>query len=459
MMSRTIARRHAYQWLSIMAAVLTVQLMELLLLQKKYDLFTGGFLQPFSYQSWGDRLIFMGLSLWVDLAFFGTLGLIWFRIAERRGTHPLFSTYNYLFFVIASMGMWLALKFKVLTYFNDTLNFLIIRNLGGGSLTEAFRFVADESVIFGISLVVLIILYWIGRRFIIHHINGWGWQKTSSPGKRGFTWLIFLTLTVGLVFWVSTKPELRYGLGKKTSYVLVSKALNMLSDVDGDGYGLFRFPKDTNSLDANIHPSALDIPNNGIDEDGYGGDFRWNGENDADALASLAPRPGKHILLIVLESARGDLIGKRLKGQLVAPVMTAMASSGTSIPYAYSHTGYTVTSLKAIFNRTLLAKDDRILLADYLDRSGYSLSFISGQAEDFGNVATDTHMNAFGHYFFDASAALDDRVYPSTDLGSLRLSEKRVLQQFRSRVEEVDWTRPNFFYINLQAAHFPYSYP
>jgi len=68
-------------------------------------------------------------------------------------------------------------------------------------------------------------------------------------------------------------------------------------------------------------------------------------------------------------------------------------------------------------------------------------------------------MNAEGRYFFDARSALEDRVYPSKDPGSLRLSEARIVEQFRTRMEELEWDRPNFFYINFQAAHFPYSHP
>jgi arylsulfatase A-like enzyme len=71
----------------------------------------------------------------------------------------------------------------------------------------------------------------------------------------------------------------------------------------------------------------------------------------------------------------------------------------------------------------------------------------------------DTGMKNAGISYFDARTAIDDRVFPSKEQGSLRLSEDRVVEQFATRIKEVNFTKPQFFYINLQAAHFPYTHP
>jgi len=440
--------------------VVTVQLLELALLQRKYDLFTGGFLQPYSYTTVGDRLLFLAAGLWMDLFFFGTIAAIWFGLARRWRRPPLLAAYDFVCFAGGGTAIWLAVKFKVLSYFNDTLNFVVIRNLGGGSLSDALAYVADESVIFGGAMVLGVVLYLLGRRWVRRRAGA------PSPGRRRpffsprgvALYAAFLVLSGVLVWWVNGHPKWRYGLSKKTSYQLVSRFLDEVSDVDRDGYGLFRFPPDPDNFDAKRYPGALDLPDNGVDEDGYAGDFHWRGM-PPDALADLPPRPGKHILLIVLESARADLIGKRWKGRLVAPNLTRLAREGTSVPRAYSHTGYTTSSLQAIFNRSLTHQTDRVRLTDYLDASGYLLSFISAQDESFGNVAERVGMKGKGHYYFDARTAVEDRVFPDTAPGSLRLSEERLVQQFIARTGEIDWRKPNFIYVNIQAAHFPYYYP
>lgn len=445
--------------ISIMIVVGFVQIFEFLLLQIKYDLFTGGFLQPHSYLTFTDRLTFIGLSLWMDLILFGTLSISWFWYSNRRGTRPLVASYFFIFWGLSIMGFWLALKFKLLTYFSDTVNFLVIKNLGGGNLADSLTYIANEASIFVFVIIALLVSYLIGLKLIrkvkdfdvIHF-------KPTPTWIKGLSLTGIFIVTISLIWLINMDSSLRYGLKKKTSYKVISSSLDILTDVDGDSYGKFAFPNDPMPFDSTIYPGALDVPGNGIDEDGYGGDFHWNGHM-SDPLSQLPPQTGDHILLVVLESVRSDLLGHTLEGETVAPNITELAKQGSSIEYSYSHTGYTTSSLQAIFNRSLSTENERITLVDFLEQSKYTLSFISGQDESFGDIASTTGMTGSGRHLFDARSALGDRVYPSTDPGSLRLSEARIVQEFERRASDVDWDHPQFFYTNLQAAHFPYSHP
>ncbi len=444
---------------SVFLVTFFCSIFEFILLQLKYGIFTGGFLLPFSYLSWVDRTLFISIYLWMDLVLFGALGAIWFSLMIRRGTRLLVASYLFIYSCLSLMGVWLTIEYKVLTYFNDTINFLIIKNLGGGSFTSAIRYVANESSIIIIACLLLFLLFLIGLR-IVRNSATVSYFIASGPLPFRKRWLIPVTgsITIGLIVLVNSHFSLLYGLNKTTSYVLISSVLDKVTDVDRDGHGLFSFPVDSAPLDPSVFPGALDIPGNDIDEDGYGGDFTWN-EDNLDPLRQLPPEQGSHILLIVLESTRSDLLEIEYAGKPIAPNIAAIEKSGSAVQYAYSHTGYTTTSLTALLNRSLASGYERTRLSDFLSESGYSLSFISGQDESFGHVATRTGMADKDKYLFDAQSALQDRVYPSKDSGSLRLSEDRVVQAFFERSSDVDWKQPQFFYINLQAAHFPYSYP
>lgn len=152
--------------ISILIVVGFVQIFEFLLLQIKYNLFTGGFLQPYSYLTLADRMTFIGLSLWMDLILFGFLSIIWFWFTSRRGIRTLVAAYFFIFFGLSVMGFWLALRFKLVTYFNDTVNFLVIQNLGGGNLAEALTYINNEAAIFGLAILALLVSYFIGLRLI-----------------------------------------------------------------------------------------------------------------------------------------------------------------------------------------------------------------------------------------------------------------------------------------------------
>ena len=442
----------------VLIVVIVIQIFEAILLHYKYDLFTGGFLQPFSYQTLSERLIFFFFSLWFDLSFVGLLASVWFFVADKLNKYGLAIYYTFTVIVVFLSGIWLAFKFKILSYFNDTINLEIIRNLGGGSLKEALLYANNEITLFigilGITAIFLIFFICVlkKRPFILR-------LSANTVEHKTYIKLLAIVaiLTPIITFYVSHNAFLRYGLEKKTSYRLISSSLDRLSDFDFDDFGSFSYPQDKAILNSSIYPGAIDIPGNGIDEDNFLGDAVLP-PVDKDTLAEIMPQRGKHIVLIVLESARAELLDQKLNGEYVAPVMREIARTGIAIKQAYSHAGYTVPSINAIFNRDLVGNKDKIPLIKFLQTAGYQLSILSGQDESFGNVAINTGMKNKDISYFDARTAIDDRVFPSKESSSLRLSEERVVKQFQTRVDQIDFTKPQFFYINIQAGHFPYTY-
>lgn len=445
--------------LIVLIAVIAIQLFELTFLHFKYTLFSGGFLQPFSYQTLHERTGFILLSCWFDVALYGTLASLWFFIAQKLKRHGIIIYYYFTVLVVISVGIWLGLRFKVLSYFSDTINLHIIQSLGGGSLQQALSYASNEIALFtgAICLIVSCVVFILNALSKNKYI-----QQLSKKDGAHSTYVIMLTMTIVITlvmtFFVSNNDFFRYGLEKKISYQLISTGLDKISDVDFDGFGIFSYPKDKASFNATIYPGALDIPGDGVDQDGFLGDALVP-SIEKDTLTHITAKSGKHIVLIVLESTRADVLTRQINHRYVAPNLRSLTQQGTSFSYAYSHTGYTTTSLKAIFNRQLINGKSKLSLVKFLQAAGYQLSVISGQDESFGDMAETVGINDKTVNFFDARTALKDRVFPSTDSGSLRLSEERVIEQFQTRIKHVAFSTPQFFYINIQAGHFPYAYP
>ncbi|WP_394752594.1 LTA synthase family protein [Crenothrix sp.] len=445
--------------LIVFLAVIAIQVFEFAFLHFKYTLFTGGFLQPFSYQTFVERLAFILISLWFDLALYGTLASLWFFVAGKLKRHGIIIYYYFTVLIVISVGIWLGLRFRVLSYFSDTINLQIIKSLGGGSLQEALMYAANEIALFtgaicAVSLCVIYSLNALSKNKYIQQLS----KKEGRHSRYIIALLIMIVITPVMTFIASNNDFYRYGLEKKISYQLITDSLDKLSDVDFDGFGIFSYPQDKVSFNADIYPGALDIPYDGIDQDGFLGDAITTSV-ESDYLADITPKPGKNIVLIVLETARFDLLEQQINNRYVAPTLRALAQQGASIPHAYSHTGYTTTSLKAIFRRQLINSKSKISLIPFLRRAGYQFSIISAQDESFGNVAEVAGMKNADVDYFDARTAINDRVFPSTDSGSLRLSEERIVEQFQTRVQHIDFSKPQFFYVNIQAGHFPYAYP
>ncbi len=253
--------------------------------------------------------------------------------------------------------------------------------------------------------------------------------------------------------------DARAALTRFNSVTALGTALHEVTDVDRDGYSLYSFPLDRQPFDGSRHPYALDIPNDGIDQDGLAGDFTFTAAAGAGPPPVIPGARKPNVILIVLESTRADAIGRRVDGRAVTPVLDAMAANGSAASRAYSHVGFTTESLQSLFTGTLAPVDDRqSLVRDFL-ANGYEVGVFSGQAEDFGNTANLVGLRR-GQRFVDGTMLKDERSGAFAAQGSVNIDGKIILREFDRRLGDPQaWTRPQFVYFNFQSGHFPYWNP
>jgi hypothetical protein len=221
---------------------------------------------------------------------------------------------------------------------------------------------------------------------------------------------------------------------------------------------MIRPEADPAPLDAAVYPGALDIPDNQLDEDGLDGDLPPLPVIGTDPLLRMAAAKPRHLFLVVLESVRADALDASYDGQAVMPHLAAIAAKGQVHPAAYSHTGFTTSSLKALFNRTLSQHPEQANLLDLLESYGYQINVLSAQAERFGEVDKAVGLRRSGAYYFDAESDPSGLVEPTKNPGAMRLTEQALLSAVQQRFAAIDWRQPQFVYLNIQAAHYPYSH-
>ncbi len=430
---------------------------ELLLAERKYALFGGGFGQSQTLDTPLEIGAFLAGLLLCQLVLFLGLYRLLRRLHRKRPDSPLFH-FNFLFFVGGGALAVLIGKYQALAFFSDAMSFQIIRNLGGGSLTDALLYSLSEA---GLMLIGggLALLFYAGMRFFFRR----RWREAAPlPDYWRLTrrqLFALLLATPFVLFAVNRVDDARAALSRFNSVTTISLVLEQASDFDRDGYSFFSFPIDRQPFDGSRHPYALDIPGDGIDQDGLAGDFQFSGTAPAPQVPVIPAAHRPNVVLIVLESTRADAIGRRVDGRSVTPVLDAMAAAGSFAPRAYSHVGFTTASLQSLFTGTLAPLDDRqSLVRDFL-ANGYRVGTFSGQAEDFGDTARLVGLRR-GQIFVDGTMLRDERSGAFAAQGSVNIDGKILLREFDRRLGSPQaWRQPNFLYFNLQSAHFPYFNP
>jgi hypothetical protein len=442
------------------AIVPTVSVVELVIADRKYGVFTGGFGQPEAVDTAGERLLFLASYACAQAAL---ALLVWClcRAAGQRGRHQTdrwVATVHFAFAFSGGMLAALIARYQLHSYFSDAVDFALLKNLGGGSLKDALLFGKNELALGVAALAALVVSWWLAvlaaRRWLR---SPRGEQPRRAPwrlaGGACALWLLALALVPRFA-----QEEAR-ALERMLGWSVAGQLTASLTDFDRDGYGLFGLQIDAHPFDAARHPLALDVPGNGIDEDGYGGDLTLV-PIPRPRPETLVPAGGPHLVLVVLESTRSEAIGKRVDGRLVAPNLTALAAAGTAIRPSFSHVGFTTASLKSIFAGDLAPRAGAPSLFRELARSGYRVSVLSGQPEDFGAISATVGMREHADLFIDAETLREKRAFSFAAQGSLLIDEQVLIEEFdRHFMSASAWSRPQFVYLNFQSAHFPYDHP
>jgi hypothetical protein len=442
-----------------LAAVAAMTLLDGALLQRKHALFTGGFLVSRQFPTVVDGVAFLLSVAIVNAAVIAPVVLMALALARRLRLRR-----HAAIFVAWSAGL-LPLTvadfvtYQVWSYVGDAFDFHVMRALTGHGLSEVFA-VASPLISRPLSMVVLACGAIAGITVLLQRgakddTDGVVIPSAASAWKRC---LALLALSSVLVTGMSiTSDAVGFGLRWTSSGQIFSLALDELSDVDRDGYGLLRSPRDGAPLDRAIYPYAIDIPGNAIDENGLAGDLSTKEAQAHERAAQSAPWPVRPpVILFVLESVRNDVVGAVYNGRPVTPVMDALAGDGLRVEGAWAHAGSTTQSRYHLLTGSLVeGNGDSTLLQDF-KRRGYDVAYFSGQDDDFGSMGLNYKAV---DKFYDARQDITARYSASTSPGSLavplNIVETRIAAYLNGRTRE----KPLFLYVNFHDTHYPYNHP
>lgn len=449
--SRTFLRR----WLTCsLAGGATVSAFDAALLQRRESYFTGGFLSTDHLNGPDEVAAFAVLSLLVDAAVVGAVAalVMW----ACRGLRPRACALAGFLAGVVPLFAADFVAYELGQYLGDALDIGLMFDLAGGNVAEFLAVSSDHLVapmLLGIAGVAACggIVWIVNRR-----------ERGAPVGPPRLRTLLVpvLALCVTLVASLSaTSMNVRFenGVLRKPAGQALAFVADELTDFDGDGFGLASRMSDPDAWNAQVFPYAVDVPGNGLDENGIAGDLPLDAAPYLEPAVRSAWRRSPDVVLVVLESFRFDLVGGSFEGRPVTPVLDGLAARGLSSSYAYSHNGYTAQSRFHLLSGSLGAVRDGATLIDDFNDHGYHTVWASGQDESFGGPRYDSgFMRA--DVRFDARSDRERRYSTFTTAGSLAVPFTVVEERATQSLHDAPRDQPFFLYLNFHDTHFPYSH-
>jgi hypothetical protein len=345
--------------------------------------------------------------------------------------------------------------------FGKVLGLDLLIQLAGGGLSEAVLSAISEApgALLGLALggIGVALSIGIARRLEAKFAPA----EIAPPSLAGLASVAAAAALGGalLLHTVADRwPVVAYGLQRKPSGLALRAVVQQATDWDRDGFGWMSRPVDHEPFDPSRHPFALEIPANGVDENGIGGDRPVGWLDRGAALPPPGPDSARpSFLLIFLESFRGDLIGRRLGPHEVTPTLNRLAAQGASSQHAFAHNPFTWISRAELFQGRVKPVAGAPTLIDDFRNRGYRVAYVSGQDDTHGGEDLVGFERA--DFFVDARSNPARKTSRTALTVSLQVSWQTVLEQVHAYLDSTRGDeRPLFLYVNLVDNHFPYHH-
>ncbi len=439
-------------------------LIQTISLQIRLAIFGGtGWLTSIKFTTFSEKLGFIAALAVLCAAICGVWTLIFTGIG-RLIKAPFEKTARRCATVwIIVLAVDLIFRHKVGELLGDAFDFFEFATGVGGvwrMLVQAFQWYGDIILLGILGIAALATATWFFFRWFFKPR-----EKVSTLDrmpKAAFTGFILVMLVTGFLLMSILAPKLpatQKVLADETMFgAAVNAALNAGSDFDNDGYGAFDLPADDEPFNGDVHPHALDTPDDGIDQDLLLGDLKTDDipnsvkkriENQGlPANQSFVDR--RNVVIVLMESVRYDMLDAKVDNTPVMPELNAFIKRGAiRMDGAFATRGFTQNSV----NQTLSGSyfDTDTTLVDDFKAMGYHTAVFNGESLLDEGFDESCGWNRSGDTIVDPRN-IDANVdhHQSVPASMLMDEAEKFLSSY-------DPKTPLFMYVFYQDPHFPYQ--
>ena len=287
--------------------------------------------------------------------------------------------------------------------------------------------------------------------------------RLEGAQLRWFAWVLGVLSLAPVLAAAVHEPTQDEGAGlPKLPYTAaMTSGLRAFTDFDGDGHsGLFG-GADCEPFDDEIHPSARDIPSNGIDENCDGEDaVEREGLQLGDPTERFIPDARKYnVLIVLMDALRADHMHFFGYKRETTPQLDLLVKEALVAERAYSQSSCSRKSIPSLFTGTypqymLWDRDRRyygieeenLTLAEFFGENGY-------QTVAVVNAWLKDRLKGFGQGFDEYISIYSRKNWKKQSNQSSPIAVVRSIEFLEHR----DPNKPFFLFTYLEDPHHPYK--
>lgn len=285
------------------------------------------------------------------------------------------------------------------------------------------------------------------------------WLGTTARGAA-LTVGLWVACAPAALFASAAPPSAQAGALFKAPYLsVVVASVERSADGDGDGYAPILFGKDCDDADPQVHPGALEIPDNEVDEDCSGADVAAWKPIPTPPLARPSQLPEKmNILLIMVDALRPDRLHFAGYDRPTSPNLDGFRERATWFKNAFTTAPLTRDALASLLTGKYPFRigikrspglytlpDNALTFAEVLHDAGY---------ENIGYTITyvDRRFRNYGQGFTSFEAPWGPKPWQYEWKRAAPLTTKAGL----AKLETLSTEQPWLMFLHYRCTHDPY---